>query len=149
MIRRCEELPGQDLFQYVDDDGEPVDVTSDDVNDYIQDAAGGDFTAKDFRTWTGTVLAAWTLDELGGTDGAPKKQLVSAIESVAKELGNTPAVCRACYVHPEVMDAHLDGTLRRGLGRKAGTALAKNRDRLSPQEAAVLAFLERRLAKSR
>jgi DNA topoisomerase I len=149
VIRRCEELPGQDLFQYVDDDGEPVDVTSDDVNDYIQDAAGGDFTAKDFRTWTGTVLAAWTLDELGGTDGAPKKQLVSAIESVAKELGNMPAVCRACYVHPEVMDAHLDGTLRRGLGRKAGTALAKNRDRLSPQEAAVLAFLERRLAKSR
>jgi DNA topoisomerase-1 len=80
---------------------------------------------------------------------APKKQLVSAIESVAKELGNTPAVCRACYVHPEVMNAHLDGTLRRGFGRKAGKALARNRSRLSPQEAAVLAFLERRLAKSR
>jgi DNA topoisomerase-1 len=149
VIRRCEELPGQDLFQYVGEDGEPVDVTSDDVNSYIQDAAGGDFTAKDFRTWTGTVLAAWALDELGGTGGAPKKQLVSAIESVAGELGNTPAVCRACYVHPEVINAHLDGTLRRSLGRKARKALAKNRSHLSPQEAAVLAFLERSLAETR
>jgi DNA topoisomerase-1 len=149
VARRCEDLPGQDLFQYVDDGGEPADVTSDDVNEYIREAAGGEFTAKDFRTWTGTVLAAWTLDELGGTEGAPKKQLVSAIESVARELGNTPAVCRACYVHPNVIDAHLDGTLRRGLGRRAGKTLAKRRDELSPQEAAVLAFLERRLAKGR
>ena len=148
VVRRCEDLPGQDLFQYVNEDGEPVDVTSDDVNDYIRAAAGDEFTAKDFRTWTGTVLAAWTLDELGGTEGAPKKQLVSAIEAVAEELGNTPAVCRACYVHPDVIDAHLDGTLRRGLGKRAGKALAKDRTRLSPQEAAVLAFLERRLAKS-
>ena len=119
VIRRCEELPGQSLFRYIDDDGEPVDVTSDDVNDYIRAAAGDEFTAKDFRTWTGTVLAAWALDELGGSDSPPKKQLVAAIESVAAELGNTPAVCRACYVHPDVMDAHLDGTLKAGLGRKA------------------------------
>jgi DNA topoisomerase I len=148
VVRRCEELPGQDLFQYVNEDGEPVDVTSDDVNDYIRAAAGDEFTAKDFRTWTGTVLAAWTLDELGGTEGAPKKQLVSAIESVAQELGNTPAVCRACYVHPDVIDAHLDGTLTADLGRRARQALTQERHRLSPQEAAVLAFLERRLAKS-
>ena len=148
VVRRCEELPGQDLFQYVNEDGEPVDVTSDDVNDYIRTAAGDEFTAKDFRTWTGTVLAAWTLDELGGTEGAPKKQLVSAIESVAQELGNTPAVCRACYVHPDVIDAHLDGTLTTGLGRRARQALTQERHRLSPQEAAVLAFLERRLTKS-
>jgi DNA topoisomerase-1 len=148
VIRRCEELPGQDLFQFLGDDGEPVDVTSEDVNDYIRDAAGGDFTAKDFRTWTGTVLAAWTLDELGGREAPPKKQLVAAIESVARELGNTPAVCRAGYVHPEVIEAHLDGTLRKGLGRRAGRALTENRDRLSPQEAAVLAFLDRRLARA-
>jgi DNA topoisomerase I len=147
VIRRCEELPGQHLFQYVNGDGVPADVTSDDVNDYIRDAAGDEFTAKDFRTWTGTVLAAWTLDELAGTQTAPKRELVSAIESVARELGNTPAVCRACYVHPDVMDAHLDGTLRAGLGRRAGQALTK-RDRLSPHEAAVLAFLERRLARA-
>jgi DNA topoisomerase-1 len=146
VIRRCEDLPGQDLFQYVDEDGAPVDVTSDDVNDYIREAAGDEFTAKDFRTWTGTVLAAWTLDELAGGETPPKKQLVAAIESVARELGNTPAVCRACYVHPDVIDAHLEGTLTAGLARKAGQALTRDRHRLSPQEAAVLAFLERKLA---
>jgi DNA topoisomerase I len=148
VVRRCEELPGQDLFQYVDEDGDIVDVTSDDVNDYIREAAGADFTAKDFRTWTGTVLAAWTLDELAGGETPPKKQLVAAIESVAQELGNTPAVCRACYVHPDVINAHLDGTLKAGLGRKAGQALTQERHRLSPQEAAVLAFLERKLAEA-
>jgi len=149
VVRRCEDLPGQDLFQYLDDDGEVVDVTSDDVNDYIREAAGEEFTAKDFRTWTGTVLAAWTLDELGGSEAPPKRQLVAAIESVATELGNTPAVCRACYVHPDVIDAHLDGTLRAGLGRQARRTLTHDRRRLSPQEAAVLAFLERRLEKGR
>ena len=148
VIRRCEDLPGQDLFQYVDEEGEPVDVTSDDVNDYIREAAGAEFTAKDFRTWTGTVLAAWTLDELAGGEAPPKKQLVAAIESVAEELGNTPAVCRACYVHPDVINAHLDGTLKDGLGRQAVRTLTQERHRLSPQEAAVLAFLERKLAET-
>jgi DNA topoisomerase I len=149
VIRRCEELPGQDLFQFIGDDGRPVDVTSDDVNDYLREAAGDEFTAKDFRTWTGTVLAAWALDELGGDDTPPKKQLVTAVESVARELGNTPAVCRACYIHPDVIDAHLDGTLRRGLGREAGRTLTRGRHRLTPQEAAVLALLERQLQKGR
>jgi DNA topoisomerase I len=149
VIRRCEELPGQHLFQYVDADGRPAEVTSDDVNEYIREAAGHDFTAKDFRTWTGTVLAAWTLDDLGAARGQAKRQLVSAIESVAQELGNTPAVCRACYVHPDVIDAHLDGTLKAGLKRQAARTLSRSRHRLSPHEAAVLAFLERRLAKSR
>jgi DNA topoisomerase-1 len=119
------------------------------VNDDIREAAGGDFTAKDFRTWTGTVLAAWTLDQLGGSKSPPKRQLVAAIESVAQELGNTPAVCRACYVHPDVIDAHLDGTLTASLGQQAGRALTSRRHRLSPHEAAVLAFLERRLAEAR
>jgi len=149
VVRRCEDLPGQDLFQFVDADGEVVDVTSDDVNDYIREAAGAEFTAKDFRTWTGTVLAAWTLDELAGAETPPKKQLVAAIESVAQELGNTPAVCRACYVHPEVINAHLEGTLKDGLGRQAVRTLTQERHRLSPQEAAVLAFLERKLAETR
>jgi DNA topoisomerase I len=139
VIRRCEELPGQHLFQYVNGEGEPVDVTSDDVNDYIQEAAGDEFTAKDFRTWTGTVLAASTLDELGAGE-APKKQLVTAIESVARELGNTPAVCRACYVHPEVIDAHGNGTLRRRLSSR-GRRAPRSRG-LSSQEARVLALLE-------
>ena len=144
VIRRCEELPGQSLFQYVDDGGEPVDVTSDDVNDYIRAAAGAEFTAKDFRTWTGTVLAAWTLDELGGPVAAAKKHLVAAMESVAEDLGNTPAVCRACYVHPEVIDAHRNGTLRRRLSRRGGRT--PRRRGLSSHEARVLALLERRTA---
>jgi DNA topoisomerase I len=139
VIRRCEELPGQHLFQYVNGEGEPVDVTSDDVNDYIQEAAGDEFTAKDFRTWTGTVLAACALDELGAAE-APKKQLVTAIESVARELGNTPAVCRACYVHPEVIDAHGNGTLRRRLSRRGGRTPGSRG--LSSQEARVLTLLE-------
>jgi DNA topoisomerase-1 len=121
-------------------------VTSDDVNDYIRAAAGDEFTAKDFRTWTGTVLAAWTLDQLGGPKAQAKKQLVSAIESVADELGNTPAVCRACYVHPEVIDAHQRGTLHRRLNRRGGRT--PGRRGLSPQEARVLALLERRAATS-
>jgi DNA topoisomerase I len=144
VVRRCEELPGQHLFQYVDDDGEPAEVTSDDVNDYLRDASGDEFTAKDFRTWTGTVLAAWALDELGGPKAQAKKRLVSAIESVARELGNTPAVCRSCYVHPDVIDAHLDGKLRAGLRKRAKRELSRSGS-LSPQEAAVLAFLERRV----
>ena len=127
-----------------DDDGEPAEVTSDDVNDYLRDASGDEFTAKDFRTWTGTVLAAWALDALGGPKAQAKKRLVSAIESVARELGNTPAVCRSCYVHPDVIDAHLDGKLRAGLRKRAKRELSRSGS-LTPQEAAVLAFLERRV----
>ena len=102
VLRRCQDLPGQQLFQYVDDDGEAVDIDSEDVNDYLREATGEDFTAKDFRTWAGTVLAAWALEDLGeaGSPTRAKRQVVRAVESVAKELGNTPAVCRSCYVHP-------------------------------------------------
>ena len=138
VVKRCEELPGQELFQYVDDEGEVVDVGSDDVNGYIQDASGGDFTAKDFRTWSGTVLAAWALQELGEFDSKAqaKRQVVAAVKSVSAELGNTPAVCRRCYVHPEVLDAHLDGSLGAVLGEKTARA------GLTAHEAAVLALLE-------
>jgi DNA topoisomerase I len=137
VMKRCEELPGQELFQYVDDDGEVVDIDSDDVNGYLQEVSGGDFTAKDFRTWSGTVLAAWALLELGEFDSAThaKRQVVAAVASVSAELGNTPAVCRRCYVHPDVLDAHLNGTLHDVLGKTTARA------GLTPQEAAVLALL--------
>ena len=124
VLRRCEDLPGQHLFQYLADDGEAVDIDSDDVNDYLREATGEDFTAKDFRTWSGTVLAAWALEDLGaaGTPTRAKRQVVRAVESVAKELGNTPAVCRSCYVHPGVIEAHLEGNLARGsAGRPTAT----------------------------
>ena len=148
VIRRCEGLPGQHLFQYLNRDGKVVDVESDDVNEYLRDITGDEFTAKDFRTWAGTVLAAWALDELGefGSSTQAKKQVVEAAESVAAELGNTPAVARKSYVHPGVFDAHLDGTLRSVLEQEADQKLAKDLAGLTPQEAAVLALLTRRLA---
>jgi len=147
VLRRCEGLPGQHLFQYVDEDGEPVDVDSDDVNAYLREVAGGDFTAKDFRTWTGTVLAAWALEELGeaGSQTQATRQVVRAVESVAKELGNTPAVCRSAYVHPEVIETHLEGNLAELLGRRADRRVAQGMRGLTPHEAAVLALLRRRL----
>jgi len=147
VLRRCEGLPGQHLFQYVDADGDPQDVDSDDVNDYLREVTGEDFTAKDFRTWTGTVLAAWALEELGeaGSQTQAKRQVVRAVESVAKELGNTPAVCRSSYVHPVVIDAHLEGNLIRMLGRKANRRMAQGMRGLTSHEAAVLALLRRRL----
>jgi DNA topoisomerase-1 len=113
VVRRCQELPGQELFQYVDEDGEVRDVTSDDVNDYIREASGGDFTAKDFRTWAGTLLAYRALRALQPQDHgtAAKKNVVEAMRLTAAKLGNTPAVARGSYVHPAVLDAYLEGTL--------------------------------------
>jgi DNA topoisomerase-1 len=147
-IRRCEELPGQHLFQYLDEHDDPTDIQSDDVNEYLHRVVDEDFTAKDFRTWSGTVLAAWALEDLGeaGTPTRAKRQVVRAVESVAKELGNTPAVCRSCYVHPGVIEAHLEGNLAAGLGRTADRKLARGLRGLTSEEAAVLALLRRRLA---
>jgi DNA topoisomerase-1 len=147
-LTRLQELPGQQLFQWVDDAEEVHGVESDDVNAYIREAAGDDFTAKDFRTWAGTVLAAWALQDLGeyASEAQAKKQVVSAVESVARHLGNTPAVCRRCYVHPEVISAHLDGGLLSTLGQRAEETMAGALEQLTPQEAAVLAFLRRRIA---
>jgi DNA topoisomerase-1 len=148
VLRRCEDLPGQRLFQYMGDDGEPMGIDSDDVNAYLGEITGDDFTAKDFRTWTGTVLAAWALEDLGGygSETEAKRQIGAAVESVSGELGNTPAVCRRCYVHPDVLDAHLDGTLSSVLEREARRKLSKGLAGLTRHEAAVLALLTRRLA---
>jgi DNA topoisomerase-1 len=150
VVTRLQELPGQQLFQWVDDLGEVRGVESDDVNAYIREAAGDDFTAKDFRTWGGTVLAAWALRELGeyASPAEAKRQVIEAVESVARDLGNTPAVCRRCYVHPEVIDAHLDGRLVRALERRAEETLSDGLDDLTSREVAVLAFLRRRLAEA-
>jgi DNA topoisomerase-1 len=148
VVARCQELPGQQLFQYRDEEGELQSIDSQDVNDYLREATGEEYTAKDFRTWAGTVLAADALRAMKAVDdeAAAKKNVVRAIESVAEELGNTPAVCRSCYVHPAVIDAYLDGDLVRALRRRAERAIAKDLGRHSPEEAAVLALLQRRLA---
>jgi DNA topoisomerase-1 len=150
VITRLQDLPGQQLFQWQDDDETVHGIESDDVNTYIREAADDDFTAKDFRTWAGTVLAAWALQELGEytSEAQAKRQVVEAVESVARDLGNTPAVCRRCYVHPEVISAHLDGALLANLERRAEETLARSLDDLSGREAAVLAILRRRLAEA-
>ncbi|MGH6915128.1 MAG: DNA topoisomerase IB, partial [Geminicoccales bacterium] len=125
IVRSCQELPGQELFQYVDDEGLQRDVTSADVNEYLQEVSGEPFTAKDFRTWAGTVLASLALSEFESFDSqaAAKRNLTRAIEQVAGQLGNTPAVCRKSYIHPEVLDAYLDGSLLQFLKGQVEEAL--------------------------
>jgi DNA topoisomerase-1 len=148
IIRSCQDLPGQELFQYVNDEGQRQAVNSEDVNQYLREISGSDFTAKDFRTWAGTVLAALALRQFEqfDTKTRAKKNLVQAIEAVAQRLGNTPAVCRKCYVHPDVIDAYLDGTLATTLKKRVEKHLAKHLKGLRPEEAAVLALLQTRLA---
>ena len=128
IVRRCRDLPGQELFQYVDDDGRPATIDSADVNDYIREAAGDDFTAKDFRTWAGTVLAATALGKLsavrragdGGRVVRPtNRDVARAISDVAERLGNTVAVCRKCYVHPTIIASYLEGALPSALAARA------------------------------
>lgn len=147
IVKACQDLPGQDLFQYLDEDGEVRDVTSTDVNEYLHEIAGDEFTAKDFRTWAGTVLAALALQEFEtfDTKTQAKRNVMAAIRSVAQRLGNTPAVCKSCYVHPRVIDAYLQGTTLDAMRRRTAEAMADVRH-LGPEEAAVLALLQRRLA---
>jgi DNA topoisomerase-1 len=147
MVSNLQDLPGQDLFQYVDETGELRDVTSQDVNDYLHEITGEDFTAKDFRTWAGTVLAAIALNAVGAfeTKKQAKANIKTAISAVAKMLGNTPAICRKCYVHPAVLESYLDGVSIEGLKRKAEEALQVVD--LREGEKAVLKFLQQRLAK--
>jgi DNA topoisomerase-1 len=144
VIERLDELPGQHLFQYVDATGEPRAIDSDDVNAYLREISGDDFTAKDFRTWAGTVLAARALAALGpsATDSQAKRNLVAAIEDVARKLGNTRAICRQCYVHPAITDGYLDGSLLR-TGRRRGADGQANG--LDPDEKWVLHVLEAQL----
>ena len=135
VVRRCQELPGQELFQYVDGDEMRQTLDSADVNMYLKEISGEDFTAKDFRTWAGTVLAALALHaapEFASKTEA-RRNLLRAVESVALQLGNTPAICRKSYVHPAVIDAYLDGRV---------VTPDPSCPRLSPEEAGVLALLQ-------
>src|SRR5690348_3091220 len=113
IVRACQDLPGQELFQYLDEAGGKHDVGSGDVNDYLRELTGSDFTAKDFRTWAGTLSAAAELRRLGPVENETeaRKNVVAAIKATAQSLGNTPAVCRRSYVHPAIIEAYLDGTL--------------------------------------
>jgi DNA topoisomerase-1 len=127
VIRRLQELPGQELFRFVDDEGKALTLDSADVNAYLREISGDDITAKDFRTWAGTVHATRELHAIGPADSerAAKRNLTEAVRAVAARLGNTPAVCRRCYIHPAIVQAYLDGKLAR------------------PTEAGILAMLRR------
>jgi DNA topoisomerase-1 len=151
IIRACQDLPGQDLLQYVDDDGQAQRITSNDVNTYLRELTGQDITAKDFRTWAGSVLAAQELKKVSRfrSQTQAKRQIRMAVERVAKRLGNTVAICRKCYVHPEVIDAYLDRSLaarmsapRQGISRRA------QRD-LQPEELELLRLLRPRPGRAR
>ncbi len=150
IVRRCREIPGQDLFRYLGEDGTPHSIASEDVNEYLRDASGIDITAKDFRTWAATNLAALALRELETFDSQAKakKNVVHAVESVAKLLGNTPAICRKCYIHPAIFEGYLDGSLIEGLKTRADQALEQPEGGLTAEEIAVTAFLSRRLGEA-
>jgi DNA topoisomerase-1 len=149
IISKLQDLPGQDLFQYVDDGGEIHDITSQDVNEYLRAITGEDFSAKDFRTWAGTVLTAIALkaQEKFETQKQAKSNINTAIRAVAKILGNTPAICRKCYVHPAVLENYVDQKSIDGLKAMTGEALEQEDVDLRSSEAAVLKFLESRMAK--
>ena len=149
IVRRCQDLPGQQLFQYVAEDGGVRDVDSADVNAYLREITGEPFTAKDFRTWAGTVLACMALQEFEAFDSEAqaKKNVVAAIRRVADRLGNTPAVCRSSYIHPVILDSYLDGSMLESLRRRAADELADAGRELRPEEAAALGLLQARLAR--
>jgi DNA topoisomerase-1 len=149
IIRQLQELPGQEVFQYLNENGERRKVTSEDVNEYLREITGEEFTAKDFRTWAGTVLAAIALNaqEAFENKTQAKKNIKDAISAVAKILGNTPAVCRKCYVHPAVLETYLDGAMIEGLKQKTEETLERKRGDLKSEEAAVMSFLQARLKK--
>lgn len=138
ILKRCQELPGQQLFQYLDPEGQPRTVTSQDVNDYLRNWGKGDFTAKDYRTWAASALALEHLRKLRRTDPKDAKSRVTEVVSrVAKQLGNTPAICRQCYIHSGLIQAFLAGEL-------AGLRRPRRLTRLRSEEVALRKFLETR-----
>jgi DNA topoisomerase-1 len=140
VVKQCRDLPGQELFVYVDSRGTVQSIGSGDINDYIREVTGEDFTAKDFRTWSATVLAVTALRELppASTKGRSEKNVVLAVEAVARLLGNTRAVCRKSYVHPGVVESYIDGRMLKTLTRRSKLPRIAG---LRPDEVAVLQIL--------
>ena len=148
IVRSIQDLPGQHLFQYLDDEGAARSINSADVNDYLREIAGADVSAKDFRTWAGTVLAVLALSALEAftTQTQAKMNVRRAIEAVADKLGNTPTICRKCYIHPEIVACYMEGALPVVAAAPASNAASSA---LPREEAAVLRLLKRRLAPQR
>lgn len=142
IVKRCQDLPGQELFQYLDENQQPQDIKSGDVNDYLREITGQEFTAKDFRTWAGTVLAASHLAEIGKftSQAAAKKNITQAIKTVSSYLGNRPATCRKYYIHPSVLEAYLDESLHDFVEKHQAIEIT-DCYALQPEELVVVALL--------
>lgn len=147
IVKQCRDIPGYELFQYFDENGEHQSISSEDVNNYLKEITGEEFTAKDFRTWAGTVVAAQALTELGESESQTqaKKNITEAIKQAAKQLGNRPATCRKYYVHPAIIDAYLDGSLLATMQEQHELDTQDLPYALNPQEQGVLAVLEQEL----
>jgi DNA topoisomerase I len=145
IIQRCQDIPGYELFQYVDGDGQPHNIGSTDVNEYLREISSEEFTAKDFRTWAGTVLASAMLWEFEAfeSEAQAKRNVVEAIKAVAQRLGNTPSVCRKRYVHPAVLECYRKGLLRNGSKRRAEEVGDDASSVLREEEAALMQSLRR------
>lgn len=145
IVKRGQELPGQELFEYTDDEGQLRSVESSDVNNYLREITGEEFSAKDFRTWAGTVIAAQTLTECEPfeSETQARKNIVQAIKTTSEHLCNTPAICRKSYVHPGILDSYLDGRLLKVEQTVEHDSEANAIDGLRPEEAKVLALLRR------
>jgi DNA topoisomerase-1 len=150
IVKQCRDLPGYDLFQYYDENGQRQTVGSEEVNAYLKEVTGQDLSSKDFRTWAGTVLAAQLLREFEASSSTAqaKKNVVAAVEQVAQKLGNTKAVCRKCYIHPAILESYLDGSMLDTIAQRAHK-VSRAVDRLTDMERSVLALLRRRLPSAR
>lgn len=147
LVRKLQDLPGQELFVYLDEQGEQRSVESDDVNGYLREITGEDFSAKDFRTWAATVLAAVAMAEQGSARNVTelKRNVAQAIKQTAEKLGNTPAVCRRSYVHPAIIEAYADGTLVQAFEDHPTKEESCDPNDLDPDESTVLQLLRERL----
>jgi len=145
IVKRCQELPGHELFEYVDEGGQIQRVNSEDVNSYIREATGAEFTAKDFRTWGGTLLAAELLRKHSAEQQQTKQVIVDTVRAVAERLGNTASVCRKCYIHPVVFERFATGSLSSVLRDRGSNATLRNGRALRASEAALVRLLARSL----
>ena len=147
IVERCQDLPGEDLFQYVDDEGVRQTIGSGDVNDYIREVSGQEFTAKDFRTWAGTLAAVEALREAGvwATQRQAKSNILRAIDQVAEQLNNTRAVCRKYYVHPAVLEHYMAGSMLEALENGTKETV---KSELKAEEAAMVRLLQHQITKS-
>ena len=154
IIKRCHDLPGYELFQYIDPEGNRHSIEASDVNDYLRQITSEDFTAKDFRTWAGTVLACAMLREFEPTETQTqaKRNVVDAIKRVAARLGNTPSVCRKCYVHPAVLETYMSGTMvqaaKKEMTQEVEKEIEKDLHALRDEERELLKMLEQKIAKA-